>query len=65
MNQGPLPCPSYYAMAVTVAKRHNATNTPGKVYTFGRYLNLFERKIIQVHPDVHDGWKGYDITLGK
>jgi len=65
MNYGPLPCPSHYEMGVTVAKRHNAANTPGKFYRFRRYLNALERKIIQVHPDLHYGWKGYDITRRK
>jgi hypothetical protein len=57
---GPLPGPPYYETEVTVPKIRNAANTPGKFYRFGRYLKVSERKIIQVHPDIHDG---YDMQL--
>jgi len=50
---------------VLLSLTDSATNTPGKVYTFGRYLNVFERKITEVHPDPYDGWKDYDSTRGK
>ena len=52
MNQGPLPCPTYVWNGCYCRKRKQC----GK-HTFGRYLNVFARKVIQVHPDPHDGRK--------